>query len=402
MAKINTEHSVVHELLTRGVEEAIVSEHIEQALQSGKQLRVKLGIDPTKPDIHLGHTVLFRKLRQFQAAGHTVVIIIGDVTAQIGDPSGRSESRTMLTKKDVKANAKTYLAQLGKVLDMKKVEIVYNSDWFEKGGLPLLMQLMAATSVQRAIERDDFEKRMKAGTEVSVVELLYPLLQGYDSVAVKADIELGGTDQKFNMMMGRRLQRYFGMPEQDVITMPLIEGTDGVRKMSKSFGNYVGITESPEEMYGKLMAVNDNLIIKYFTLLTDVLASDIAQMKQSMEHGANPRDIKMKLARTIVAMYHSEKAAVKAEEAWKRQFQDGALPEDIQEMSVRADTVAAVELLIAAGFAPSKSEARRAIEQGGVKVDGVSIASVDAMVAMKKEGVILQKGKRSFVKIMKQ
>ncbi len=402
MPKINIDPATIKELLTRGVEEAIVPDHLAQVLKSGKQLRIKLGIDPTKPDIHLGHTVLFRKLRQFQDAGHKVVIIIGDITAQIGDPSGRSEARVMLSKKEVKANAKTYLDQLGKVLDMKKVEVRYNSEWFEKGGLPLLMQLMAATSVQRAIERDDFEKRMKAGVEVSVVELLYPLLQGYDSVAIKADIELGGTDQKFNMVMGRRLQRHFGMSEQDVITMPLVEGTDGVRKMSKSFGNYIGITESPEEMYGKLMSVNDILIIKYFTLLTNVPTEDIAAAEQSMQSGVNPRDVKMKLAREIVGMYHTAKAATKAEEAWKNQFQDGAMPKDMPEIIVKAEFVSIVELLIAAGFAASKSEARRTIEQGGAKVDGVVVDSVEAMVTIKKEGIILQKGKRYFVKVTRK
>lgn len=399
MPKINTGLEKTKELLTRGVEEAIVGESIEKKLQSGKQLRVKLGVDPTKPDIHLGHTVVFRKLKQFQDAGHQVVLIIGDITAQIGDPSGRSEVRTMLTKKDVKVNAKTYLQQFGKVLDLKKVEIRYNSEWFEKGGLTLLMQLMAAVSVQRSIERDDFEKRMKSGVEVSMVELLYPLLQGYDSVAVKADIEIGGTDQKFNMMMGRRVQRHFGMNEQDVITMPLIEGTDGVRKMSKSYGNYVGITEAPEEMFGKLMAINDTSIIKYFTLLTDVPTVEIEAMGRGMKAGENPRDVKMQLAREIVTLYHSAKAAAKAEEGWKHQFQEGAMPEEIQELSVKTKEVPVIEVLIAAGFVPSKSEARRAIEQGGIKVDGVVISKVEALISLTGNGVVLQKGKRNFVRV---
>ncbi len=399
MPKINTDPAKIQELLTRGVEEAIVPAHLTELLKSGKQLRVKLGIDPTKPDIHLGHTVVLRKLKQFQDAGHQVILIIGDITAQIGDPSGRSEARTILTKKDVKAHAKTYLAQFGKVLDLKKVELRYNSEWFEKGGLPLLMQLMAATSIQRATERDDFEKRIKAGTDVSVVEVLYPLLQGYDSVAIKADVELGGTDQKFNMLMGRRLQRHFGMKEQDVITMPLIEGTDGVRKMSKSFGNYVGITEAPEEMYGKLMATNDNLIIKYFTLLTNVPTAEIAAMEKGMASGENPRDVKMQLAREIVAMYHNAKAASKAEEGWKSQFQEGAMPEDMPEIAVKAGSVSIIELLIAAGFATSKSEARRTVEQGGAKIDGVVVETPDAMIAIRKEGVIMQKGKRYFARI---
>ncbi len=399
MPKINTNPERIKELLTRGVEEVIVRDHVAHALKSGRQLRIKLGIDSTKPDIHLGHTVVFRKLRQFQEAGHKVVIIIGDVTAQIGDPSGRSESRTMLGKKEVKANAKTYLAQLGKVLDMKKVEVHYNSEWFEKGGLPLILQLAASVSLQRASERDDFEKRIKAGIDVSIVELMYPVLQGYDSVTVNADIEIGGTDQKFNMMMGRRLQRHFGMAEQDVMTMPLVEGTDGVRKMSKSFGNYVRITDASDDMYGKLMALHDNLISKYFTLLTSVSTSEIAAMEKSMKAGTNPRDVKMHLAREIVTIYHSAKAAAKAEDAWKQQFQEHAMPTRMPTLAVKAASVPLLEIMIAAGFAASKSEARRTIEQGGVKVDGAVVDKPEAMVALNANGVVVQKGKRHFVRV---
>ncbi len=366
-------------LLARGVAEVIVKEHLEHALNSGRKLRVKFGIDPTAPDLHLGHTVPLRKLRQFQDAGHQVVLIIGDFTAMIGDPSGRNEARKPLTEKDVKQNLKNYLKQAGKVLTIKKAEVVYNSRWYKKNA-ELFLDLARRESVQRLLERDDFQKRLKEGKEITVLEEFYPLLQGYDSVMVKADVEIGGTDQKFNLLMGRKLQRSYEIAEQDVITLPLLEGTDGVKKMSKSAGNYIGLDELPMDMFGKIMAVPDNLIDKYYELLTDE--------NRTMP---DPREAKLELGRIIVGMYHGTKAGQQAKEEFIRVFSKKEAPSERPKKNVAGLNV--VEALVKAGAAASKSEARRLVEQGGVEFNGQKVQDAGATVP---EHVTVKVGKHHY------
>ncbi len=373
-------------ILNRGTEEIIEKDHLSKALAAGKKLRIKLGIDPTAPDIHLGHTVPLRKLRQFQEAGHQVVLIIGDFTGMIGDPSGRSEERKPLTEKEIKTNLKRYLEQADKVIDIKKVEVHYNSEWHKKNGLAAMLEMAKAVTFQQIIKRADFQKRIDAGSDISVIEMLYPLLQGYDSVKIKADVEIGGTDQKFNLLMGRRVQRHFGQPEQDIMTLPLIEGLDGVRKMSKSYGNYIGLDEKPEEMFGKLMSVPDPLINKYFELLTDIDAPK-----------ANPYQAKMLLAGTIIGMYHSPVLAGKAKESWIKTFSDKQVPNDIEIRSVSHATLSSgtmATLIVLGG--KSNSEWRRLLEQGAIKVNGEVVKNPDEK---RNDGDVIKIGKHEFKKI---
>ncbi len=387
----------IEEVLTRGVDEVIVAEHLRKELASGKKLRIKFGIDPTAPDLHLGHTVPLRKLRAFQELGHQAVLIIGDFTATIGDPSGRSEQRKQLSKEEVNKNLKTYLAQAKKVLDLDKVEIHYNSEWFAKEGLMKFYELTSKVTIQRAMERDDFQKRLAENKDVSTLEILYPLFQGYDSVKVKADVEIGGRDQKFNLLMGRRVQRGYKMKEQDIMTLWLIEGTDGVHKMSKSFGNYIGLTEKPDSMYGKLMSIPDDLIIKYFRALTDMPNDEVDEMLKlyrSKSPKWNPREEKARLARTIVSMYHSEAGAKKAEENFISQFSKKETPEEIKEIKVKSKNI--LDVLVESGLCASKGEARRNVEQGGVTVDGEVVKDFNFEV---KSGNVIKKGKRHFVKV---
>ena len=381
----------VKTLLERGVVEVLEKEHLQTALHSGRKLRVKFGIDPTAPDLHLGHTVPLRKLRQFQDAGHTAVLIIGDFTAKIGDPSGRDKTRPQLSDKDIKKNLKTYLDQAKKVLDMKKMEIRYNSEWLKKD--KLILELMSRMSMERVMEREDFQKRIKAGQEVTMLEALYPILQGYDSVAIKADLEIGGNDQKFNLLMGRRLQRKYGQPEQDVLTLPLLEGTDGIHKMGKSSGNYIGLTEKPEIMFGKIMSVPDGLVLKYAELLTDLPVEKMAtQLKQ------DPRGAKLELARTIVAMYHGKKDAEKAEEEFVRVVSKKGIPKKTISYKLKAKSLSLVDLLVETKMAGSKSEARRLIEQGGVKLNDEKQDNPNIVIVLSKE-ILLQVGKRKFLKV---
>ncbi len=386
-------------LLERGVVEVIEKDHLEKALSGDlstglkpRKLRVKFGIDPTAPDLHLGHTVPLRKLRKFQDAGHQAVMIIGDFTARIGDPSGKDKTRPQLTEKDIKRNLKSYLDQAKKVLNTKKLEIHYNGDWFRKNP-ELLLQLMSKMSIERLLERDDFQKRIKAGQDVTMLETLYPILQGYDSVAVKADLEIGGNDQKFNLLMGRRIQRKYDMAEQDVITLPLLEGTDGVHKMSKSLGNYIGLTESPETMFGKVMSIPDELTAKYAELLTDLNLTD---MESAVK--ADPRSAKMKLAREIVKMYHNEKSAKAAEDEFVRVVSEKGVPKEIKSYKLKAKSLPLVDLLMETKTAVSKSEARRLIEQGGVKINGEKQTDPMKMIDLGKEAM-LQVGKRNFLKV---
>lgn len=392
MTKIDTNPKKIERLLTRGVAEIIERDHLKAQLLTGKQLRVKLGIDPTAQDLHLGHTVVLRKLRQFQDMGHQAVLIIGDFTAQIGDPTGRSSERKRLSAKEVDVNVKTYLKQAGLVLNIKKLEIVHNSAWFKENPLATILELAASGSIQQMLHRADFKKRLETDKDVTVLETMYPLFQGYDSVMVKADIEIGGTDQKFNLLAGRRVQRHFGSPEQDVLTVPLLEGTDGTDKMSKSKGNYIGITEPATEMFGKMMAVPDTLVGKYFELCTDVSEEEIAALP------AHPKQKKVKLAHEIVKMYHGAMAAISAETAFESQFAKGELPKDIPEVKIKEHAATLAELLVLTQLAPSKSEARRLIEQGGVKVNDVKKTDPSETLDVKNVNLI-QVGPRRFVKI---
>ena len=384
--KVSTDTSKIERLLTRGVVEVIEADHLRTALASGKRLRVKLGIDPTAPDLHLGHTVVLRKLRQFQDLGHQVVLIIGDYTAQIGDPSGRSETRKPLDESDIERNMKNYLAHTGKVIDLAGTEMHRNSEWLGEG-LAKILELSRAATIQQILRRDDFKKRLKEDSDISLLETLYPLLQGYDSVAVKADVELGGTDQKFNLLMGRRVQRHYRMPEQDVLMTPLIEGTDGTRKMSKSYGNYIGLTETPEVIFAKTMTVPDKLIEKYFETLTDA----------DMPQNENPRDAKLALATQLVRIYHSPAAADKAREMWVKTFSQKEIPADAPELKLADKKMTALGLIVATGIV-SKSEARRLIAQGAVELDGKIATDPDEVIQLK-PGAMLRIGKHQFWKL---
>ena len=352
-----------NKLLSRGVEEVIVKEYLEQALKSGKKFRIKFGADPTAPDLHLGHAVVLRKLRQFQDLGHTIVFLIGDYTAKIGDPAGRSRVRPTLNDAEIKANAKTYFKQVGKILDVRKAEIRHNSEWYKKKKLDFLLDLLSKFTAQRILERDDFTKRLKGGMEIFMHELIYPMLQAYDSVELKADLEIGGADQKFNMLAGRDLQRHLGMAEQGVITTPLLIGTDGQKKMSKSVGNHIGIAERPNDMFGKIMGISDELIDSYYKLCTD------EDRKIN-----DPREAKLELGRIIVGMYHGEKAGQAAKEEFIRVFSKGGIPAERPKHKEVAG-MSIVDGIVKAGVASSKSEARRLVEQGGVEINGKKAAN---------------------------
>lgn len=382
-------------LLTRGVAEVIEKEHLAQLLHSGRKLRVKFGIDPTAPDLHLGHTVPLRKLRQFQDAGHQAVLIIGDFTARIGDPSGRDKTRPQLSEKEIKTNFKTYLSQARKVLDLKKLEIHKNSEWFKNDG-KLILELMANISMERVMERDDFQKRIRAGQEVTMMEGLYPILQGYDSVAIRSDVEIGGNDQKFNLLMGRRLQRKYGQPEQDVLTLPLLEGTDGVQKMSKSLGNYIGLAEKPDISFGKVMSIPDNLIFKYAELLTDLPLDKMEALAQK-----DPRGAKMELAKDIVAKYHGKSAAKKAEREFVRVVSKKEKPSNVSSHKLNVKSLSLVDLLVETKLSASKSEARRLVQQNGVKINGERQDNPNKIVNLEKE-LLLQVGKRQYLKVVRK
>jgi len=382
-----------NQLLTKGVVEVIEETHLQKMLAGGKKLRVKFGIDPTSPDLHLGHVVPLRKLRQFQDAGHKIVLIIGDFTARIGDPTGRSEERKPLSEKEVKANMKKYLAEAGKVLNVKKAEVHYNGKWLNKN-LATVIELSRAGSISQVLHRADFKKRLDEGHDITLLEAMYPLFQGYDSVAVKADLEIGGTDQKFNLLMGRRVQRYFGTPEQDVMILPLLEGTDGVRKMSKSFGNYIGISEAPEIMFGKIMSVPDDVIPKYILLLTDL---PVTEMEKKL--AGDPRGVKLELAQAIVGMFHGLKVAKQAQAEFIRVVSNKGMPSEMPVSAVRSQRLPIIDLLLEARLVSSKSEARRLIMQGGVKINGEK-QSDDKQVIVIGKGIIVQVGKMKYCKVV--
>jgi tyrosyl-tRNA synthetase len=395
------------EIIKRGTCEIIpeteLTEKLKSSFESGRPLIIKLGLDPTAPDIHLGHTVVLQKLRQFQDLGHQVVLLLGDFTARIGDPTGKSETRKQLTEEQVLENARTYERQIFKILDREKTRVVFNSQWLAPLNFTQVIELAAKYTLARMMERDDFAKRYKEGLPISVHELFYPLMQGYDSVELKADVEIGGTDQKFNLLMGRTLQKEYGQVPQIAITMPILEGLDGVNKMSKSLGNYIGIDEPPREMYGKTMSLPDELMARYFELVTAVSLEELRTIETGLKNGSlHPRDIKMKLAREIVAQYHGREQAQAAEEEFKRMFQQKDLPDEIPEFRPVEDMKGEVwlpKLMVAAGSAGSTSEARRLIQQGGVKVDGIKVDDPNITVCPS-NGMIVQVGKRKFFQIV--
>jgi len=393
---------IAHQLAVfkRGADELLVESEVATKLGRGKPLRIKLGLDPTAPDIHLGHTVVLNKMRQMQDLGHQVIFLIGDFTSMIGDPSGRNDMRPPLTREQIEANAKTYHAQASKVLDPARTEIRYNSEWSEPLGAAGMIKLAAKYTVARMLERDDFAKRFGNQQPIAIHEFLYPLMQGYDSVALKADIELGGTDQKFNLLVGRELQRHYGQEPQCILTMPLLEGLDGVEKMSKSKGNYIGITEAPGEMFGKIMSISDVLMWRYYELLSFRTLDDVAVLKRECEQGRNPRDAKVLLAKEIVARFHSPAAAEAALATFESRFRDGAMPETMPEMTLQTAGAGLpiAQLAKQAGLVESTSEALRLIAQRGLKVDGDVVADKALVLAAGKTFVV-QAGKRKFARV---
>ena len=391
-------------LVKRGCDELLIEAEFAQKLAraraTSKPLRCKLGLDPTAPDIHLGHTVVLNKLRQLQDLGHTVIFLIGDFTGMIGDPSGRNTMRPPLSREEIEANAKTYFEQAALVLDRERTEIRYNSEWSEPLGAAGLIKLAAKYTLARLLERDDFSKRFRDNTPIAMHELLYPLMQGYDSVALRSDIELGGTDQKFNLLVGRELQRHYGQEPQCVLTMPLLEGLDGVEKMSKSKNNYIGIAEAPEEMFGKAMSISDELMWRWYDLVSARSNDEIAALKRQAAEGRNPRDIKVLLAREIVARFHSMRAADAAEQAFNERFRAGAAPDDMPELTLASETAGGLGIaavLKLAGLAPSTSEAVRNLEQGGVKVDGERVS--DRALRLETGTYVIQVGKRKWARV---
>ena len=385
----------------RGCDELLVQAEFAQKLArsqaTGIPLRIKLGLDPTAPDIHLGHTVVLNKMRQLQDLGHTVIFLIGDFTSMIGDPSGRNTTRPPLTREQIAENAKTYYAQASLVLDPAKTEIRYNSEWCDPLGARGIIQLASRYTVARMMERDDFTKRFKGGVPISVHEFLYPLMQGYDSVALKSDLELGGTDQKFNLLVGRELQKEYGQEPQCILTMPLLEGTDGVEKMSKSKNNYIGIGEAPDSMFGKLMSISDTLMWRYFELLSFDSLEDIAKLRAETEAGRNPRDAKVQLAQEIITRFHSKKAAQEALANFEARFRDGAIPDDMPEMTLTGAPLGVLKVLREAGLVASGTEAQRNVEQGGVKIDSVKIE--DKGLQLSAGTYVIQVGKRKFARV---
>jgi len=390
--------SKIDELLSRGVAEVIDKVNLKKRLLFGEKLRIKLGIDPTSPNIHLGRAVVLKKLSDFQDLGHQVVFIIGDFTGVIGDTSDKESERPMLSHETVAENLKTYLEQAGKILDMTKVESHYNSEWLAKLGYGEIGEHADQFSLAEFIARDNIKKRLEAGTRISLRELLYPLMQGYDSVAIKADVELGGTDQRFNLLAGRELQRHFKQAPQDILMVNLIEGIDG-RKMSSSWGNVIKILDEPNEMFGKVMSMGDDLIVKYFVHCTRVSMEKIAKMEKEMRDGANPRDIKLKLAKEIVRIYHGEVEAEKAEQYFVNTFSKKETPSEIREVKVEKAEISLLDFLVLAQMATSKGDARRKIEQGGVELNGEKITDWKLVLTKKDSGAVVKVGKIHFVKI---
>jgi len=386
--------------ISRGTDEILVETELREKLKRGKPLRIKVGFDPTAPDLHLGHTVLLNKMRQFQELGHEVIFLIGDFTGLIGDPSGKSATRPALTEEEINANAQTYKDQVFKILDPDRTIVDFNSRWMNAMSSADMIRLTAKHTVARMLERDDFSKRYKSGAPISIHEFLYPLVQGYDSVALKADMELGGTDQKFNLLVGRQLQSQYGQESQCVLTMPLLEGLDGVKKMSKSLGNYIGVDEPPNEMFGKIMSLSDDLMWRYFELLSFESLSVIQAHKQAVADGANPRDIKFELGKELVARFHGDAAAKQALEAFIQRFQKNAMPDDMAEVTLTCENqqMGIAHVARGAGLLSSTSEAIRMIKQGAVRIDGEKISDPKLMLSAGAE-FVLQVGKRKFARI---
>nr|WP_237690638.1 tyrosine--tRNA ligase [Paenibacillus caui] len=398
-------------ILNRGIVETVPEEELKhkimKSVATNEPLKIKLGLDPSAPDIHVGHTVVMQKLRQFQQLGHQVQLVIGDFTGMIGDPTGKSETRKQLTREDVLRNAETYKEQIFKILDSEKTQVFFNSEWLAPMNFADVVKLAAKVTVARMLERDDFTKRYQSGQPISIHEFFYPLMQGMDSVALKSDVELGGTDQKFNLLMGRTLQKEDKLEPQVIMMTPLLEGLDGVKKMSKSLGNYIGIDEEPNEIYGKAMSVPDELMIKYYELVTDLSNEELKAIEEGLKAGTlHPRDAKMKLAHTLVRMYHSEADADSAEEHFVTVFQQRALPDDIEEARIAASEfdegeIRLIKLITLVGFASSNAEAKRSIQQGAVKINEEKLTDIGAAVAVQ-TGDILQVGKRKFAKLIVQ
>ncbi|MDH3671505.1 MAG: tyrosine--tRNA ligase [Gammaproteobacteria bacterium] len=394
----NVDESV--RLLTRGVDETLLEAELTERLTAGKRLRVKAGFDPTAPDLHLGHTVLINKMRQFQNLGHEVLFLIGDFTGMIGDPSCKNSTRPPLTQEEVEANARTYEEQIFKILDPERTQVMFNSTWMNEMKAADMIRLAALHTVARMLERDDFHQRYTGGKPIAIHEFLYPLVQGYDSVAMRADVELGGTDQKFNMLVARELQKHYKQPSQIVMTLPILEGTDGANKMSKSLGNYIGINEPPQEQFGKLMSISDELMWRYLELLSFADMATIAKWRQEVEQGLNPRDIKVRLAKEIVTRFHGKAAAENADEDFVTKFRLRAMPTNIPEREVpsAAASVSISHVLKSAGLTKSTSEAMRLVKQGGVRIDGEPVGDPNQSIAAG-ASVVVQVGKRRFARV---
>lgn len=388
------------QIIKRGCDELLIESELVEKLQTGRPLRIKAGFDPTAPDLHLGHTVLLNKLRQFQDLGHSVLFLIGDFTGMIGDPTGKSVTRPALTREEVSQNAKSYTDQVFRILDPERTEVCFNSAWMDAQSASDMIRLAATHTVARMLERDDFGRRYKENRPIALHEFMYPLIQGYDSVVLRADVEIGGTDQKFNLLMGRELQKHHGQQPQCVLTMPLLEGLDGVAKMSKSLGNYVGIAEAPHEIFGKIMSISDELMWRYFTLLSFRSLSDIDSLKRNVGEGANPRDVKVLLAQELVSRFHGGSAAQRASEDFNSQFRNGITPDDVPFVTITSvdRRVTVAQALKATGLATSTSDAMRLIQQGGIRVDGVRLDDRDALMSVGVD-VLLQVGRRRFVKV---
>lgn len=394
------------DLIKRGTSEIIPEEELvkklEKSLTDGKQLNIKLGCDPSRPDLHIGHSVVLRKLAHFQTLGHQAILIIGDFTGMIGDPSGRNATRPALSLQETRENGKSYFEQASKILDPVKTKIVYNSEWLGTMTFEDVIKLSSKYTVARMLERDDFTKRYKSGEPISLHELLYPLAQAMDSVAIKSDVELGGTDQKFNLLVGRDIQREFGIEPQVILTMPLLVGTDGVEKMSKSYNNYIGISDSPQDIFGKTLSISDEMIYTYFELSTDISNKELKEVKNYLSDSTkNPREIKRKLAKTLVRMYHSQNAADEAEAEFDRIFIKKEIPDDIKEfkLSKEKSSISILDLILEVDFAPSKGEARRLVTQGGVTINNEKVTDLNTEISLDKE-IILKVGKRKFIKII--
>lgn len=386
-------------LLERGTVEVIVKKELEKKLKSGKKLRIYLGIDPTGSDLTIGHAVPLRKLKHFQDAGHQVILLFGTFTGKIGDPTGRSDTRKPLSDEEIEANMQTYLQQAAKVLDINKVEVVKNGDWLSKMNFEDVLKLAGTYTVSQMLQRDMYQDRIKQGKEINLVEFMYPLMQGYDPIPIKADIQVGGTDQLFNLMAGRKIMEANEITPQHIITVPILEGLDGKEKMSKSLGNYIAIMDSPKEMFGKTMSIPDEMIVRYFELATEVPEEEIKEVEKALKSGENPRDLKIKLAKAIVSLYHDDQAADKAEQEFKEIFTKGGLPDEIDCKKLSGTTWNIVDLVTETGLSNSKSEARRLVQGGGVKIEGEKVQTIEDEIDISEEK-LLQVGKRKFLKVI--